>query len=76
MAGKTTEQEVQFIMDVHAKATKNEVSDEDFLSRVNTLYLSGDISEKGLQIAKIMYAPKTSAYNSYTTTRHTASSHC
>ena len=52
---KSIDAEIKFLADTHEKAVAKRVGDEEFLERCKALFLSGDISQRALEAAKILY---------------------
>lgn len=52
---KSVDSEIRFIADAHEKAMAKGTSDDDFVERMMSLYLSGDISKVALDAAKVLY---------------------
>jgi hypothetical protein len=51
----TIDDEMKFLTDAHEKAVQKRISNASFLERCRTLFLSGDLSERSLYAARIMY---------------------
>lgn len=53
---KTIEEEILFIIETHNKFKEKGGQETEFLRRINTLYLAGDLSENAYAVSRMMYA--------------------
>lgn len=51
----TIDEEIKFLVDAHEKAVAKRTTNKAFLERCKLLFLSGDISDRALFAARIMY---------------------